>query len=322
RILYVAMTRARERLVIVGGAAGFGRSLSRWRLGCHALPSAVVEQDRCYLDWLGRALLPHADAQELRLLAGFTPETLLGEPGMFNISIAGGEAEGAPEAPFAPEKETRGGEVERILNWQYPYQTATTLAAKWTVSGLQNQGYQAEKAPFWAGGESSSVEEGNAYHKVMELLDFSRTEPRQIEEQLAALTREGRLTPEEAAPADGQRLAAFFSSSLGIRLRRAEKTVRELPFVYALSAAELGPGAPPDDQVLLQGRIDLAFCEGGGWVIVDYKTGAYGADEEELRRRYGTQLAWYKRALADIWRQEVRECYLYLFSSGCAVRMD
>ncbi|MCL2816801.1 MAG: helicase-exonuclease AddAB subunit AddA [Clostridiales bacterium] len=369
RVLYVAMTRARERLVMIGSAAGLGRAVSRWSLGVSGgdiLPAALMAQDRCYLDWLGRALLPHADAEKLRLLAGGGAGGVLGEPGLFGIYPAGAEAEEERLVPPAPKEDIqeRGEEIERILNWRYPHQAATALAAKWTVSGLQSlhNAYRHEAGaaittpdefiktqneaeefprgigvpgdhdesymPFWAEEEerdSGSAEEGNAYHKVMELLEFAHTAPEQIEGQIAVLTREGRLTGDEAALLDARRLAGLFSSPLGERLRKAEKIVREQPFVYAMSAADFGavlPGLGAEDRALLQGRVDLAFFEGDGWVIVDYKTGAYGADEAELRRRYGVQFACYRRALADIWRQPVKECYLYLFSAGRAVPMD
>ncbi len=137
--------------------------------------------------------------------------------------------------------------------------------------------------------------------------------------ELARLEAEQFLTHEQAAVVDPERIRRFLLSPLGQRMRRSPTLRREVRFSLPVSpaAAEgtLSSPAPGGDSVLLQGVVDCCFEENGEIVIVDFKTDARITPAQALER-YTPQLAAYAHAVSRITGQRVRECVLYLFSSG------
>ena len=135
------------------------------------------------------------------------------------------------------------------------------------------------------------------------------------------MTAAGRLTPEEAGRVDVEALAAFGASSLGQRARRAKRVWREQAFGLLLPAREVVPGAAVEDEVYLQGVIDLFFEESDGKIVlVDYKTDRK-TTPEVIRRRYQKQLSLYNQAIQRIIGKAAEEVYVYRLFDGDAVRL-
>lgn len=163
---------------------------------------------------------------------------------------------------------------------------------------------------------------GNAYHRVMELLPFATIrkaaaggEKEAFEVFMAKATAQGRLSEEYAGAVSRRKIVNFLNSTLGERMARAEqkgKLHREQPFVLGLSASRLGSEFPAEETVLIQGIIDAYWEEDGEIVLLDYKTDAVES-MQELQNRYETQLDYYKEALEKLTGLPVKECILYSF---------
>jgi ATP-dependent helicase/nuclease subunit A len=244
--------------------------------------------------------------------------------------------------------------VAAALSYKYPYRAACEAAAKWTVTELNQLEDRRQKTEDRIKPPTSTLQppssnlqppisklqppisnlyppasslspliRGSAQHKLLEYLDFSAAATAEaVLLQLAFLMEKGVLTAEEAALVEAEKIAGFAGSPLGRRMAAAARTLREAPFTYALPALELVPGAAPADKLVLQGVIDAAFWEGGGWVLLDYKTGGAGQTEQQLKEAYATQLHYYSRALQDIWQEPVKEAWLCFVDLQKNIRIE
>jgi len=234
--------------------------------------------------------------------------------------------------------------IERALGWEDPHRIAATTAAKWSVSDLKQRRSSDSGMPyrlprihqkphFLSNGNGSSqrfsaAELGTIMHTIMQHLDLARTlDETDIRQQIDKLVDRQFLTQEQVDAVQAGQIAAFFSSELGQRMKLARTVYRELPFTLAIPAGEIRSelSASPDEKIIVQGVIDCMFAEADGrLVLLDFKTDGIGAEPtpeaiEQLRERYGEQLRYYKRAVEEIWKQEVAESYLYLFAGGFSI---
>ena len=158
---------------------------------------------------------------------------------------------------------------------------------------------------------------GTAYHKVMELLDFSRDYDLQLlRNEIANMKESKMLTEEMAACVRAEDILKFLESSVGKRMRvatRANKCVAEQPFVLGMPANIVYSERNSEEMVLVQGIIDAYFEEDGELIVVDYKTDrVYSL--QELRERYHTQLDYYAEALQRLTGKKVKERIIYSFT--------
>jgi len=167
----------------------------------------------------------------------------------------------------------------------------------------------------------SGTVRGNAYHRVMEILDFEAVMgaddlENAIRDFLQKELAEKRLTEEYYNAVNIRKVANFMRSDIGIRMWRAQREGRlykEQPFVLGIDARRLGAEFPEGETVLIQGIIDVFFVEDDGLVLLDYKTDSVQS-MEELWNRYETQLDYYQEALQKLMQMPVKEKILYSFS--------
>ncbi|EAX46620.1 UvrD-like DNA helicase, C terminal [Thermosinus carboxydivorans Nor1] len=351
RILYVALTRAREKLILVGSVKKLADRCSDWcaMVGwqAQALPDALITDAKNYLDWLGPAIVRHPGGAPLRALAGCdeTPTAKLAALNAAWQVITHAADSINPVAPAQPAdnplavclkelKPLPGGDsawVAARLDWRYPYAAAVGQPAKLTVSEIKRRFALADQdGEQWypprlaarprfiqTAGKLTAAEVGTAMHTVMQHLnlagDMSASGVRRELERLVAAEI---LLPEQAAAVDVEAIAAFFTSPLGQRLLNAAWRRRELAFCQVLPAASIDPAlAGTDETVFIQGVVDCLFAEADGLILIDYKTDQV-KDGFELVERYDVQLKLYAAAMETILRQPVKEIYLYVFSTG------
>ena len=359
RILYVAMTRARERLILVGSARDLANKCVKWAetANCRgrSLPEAKVAAAKTYLDWIVPALVRHPDAGPLREMAGIAesqiPEGLDADTqgSSWDISFELTPAEAEPKADANQTTELMekirnlqplpgGGqaeEIRRIFNWRYPYREAVTQPAKLTVTEIkrrltgEDEGkplYQSiafAKPRFTGKKDLTAAQVGTAAHAVMQHINLKHgLTAFDIARQVEFLVAAEVILPEEAASIDIEATAAFFVSELGQRLQQAVWVKRELPFSLMLPAQRFSSaGLTGEDRVFVQGTVDCLFAEPDGLVLLDYKTDAVN-DPEKLAERYHVQLSLYAEAVAEILKQPVKEKYIYSFYLRETIRVN
>ena len=168
----------------------------------------------------------------------------------------------------------------------------------------------------------TSAEKGTAYHKVMQHIPFTAEgkSPEAIKAFIAELEGRHIMTAAEAASVDAERVAAFFTSQIGKRAIAASATLkRESPFILSMDYQ--------GSDILVQGTIDCCFLEDGQWILVDYKSNYVDEKHREkaierLRENYAPQLDLYRRALKEITGIPVRESILYLFGIDEELHFD
>jgi ATP-dependent helicase/nuclease subunit A len=174
--------------------------------------------------------------------------------------------------------------------------------------------------PFFAGGGSplSSAEIGTATHTFLQFADFARAESN-ARAEAARLADMGLLTDVEAGVLDYRGIDAFFKTVLYARIKKSSKIYRERKFLVDLSEITLdGDLSMEYNNGMLQGIADCFFEEGGGFVLLDYKTDR-SAEPQILEARYRHQLMLYKAAIEHIYGFKVVGTYIYSFRLGCEI---
>lgn len=303
RLLYVGMTRARERLILLGSPRRLSAALEKWQRPATAYAAGSAG---CMLDWV------------MESLGGYREGAFIAENGsIWQMQKQAADALTAPPAARqpslpAPAREEAAPAVSarlsRRLPPQPPLKTSVTAIAKtlreekddWE-SPSDKRTPKMEETPlpqFLQQEELSPAQRGTVTHRVLGLIDYEKIRENHYADALNQLQERGLLSPAEREAVRIPWLKGFFQSETGRRALAAREIHREWAF-----------NLQGESQSLIQGVIDLCFLEEEGWVLVDYKTDRAG--EAELRSRYQLQLQWYARALARITRRPVHQALLF-----------
>lgn len=333
RILYVAMTRAEEKLILIGCAKEV-RSISANYLGRSRIGS--------FLDMILPAAL-----EEPRWFSLYQvePEELLAETAFdivrenleytalynFDTSVVYHkelheylqrlETEEKEETEPLPVKVSVSDLKIKSMEEQ-DMQDFTILSHEEEDQRMPVPSFMQSEEMMDPAGQGAAY--GTIWHQVMATIDFARTGTEQeIRHAVLDLVESGRLREEEMAVLDYRRLLGFFHSRLGCSMIEAfkrGKLHREQPFVMGKPAKEIFSDRTEEDIVLVQGIIDAYYETGDGIVLMDYKTDSMKPGEEmKLVSRYQEQMRLYGRALEDMTGQQVKECILYSFSLGAEI---
>lgn len=344
RVLYVAMTRAKEKLILTGAVTDVGRRLAGWEAeaACQEEPLlyGVLSSATCYLDWIVPACRSEGN-RAIEIAVTTVPEVIEAE-----TLRQQEQQERYQRLVMWDENRVYDlgvrGEIEENFSYSYPYPWDITLHGKVSVSEIKKRSQQLEieetqetvmllpeeppLLPDFISGyeEKGGVARGTLYHNVLERLCLSATDTKEeIEAQLDQMEREKQLTDTERRQVNAWKLWKLFSSPIGKRIRLAEKEgrlFREQPFVIGRQAKEFYNETESTELVLLQGIIDVFFEEDNELVLLDYKTDYVGANGIEfLKKRYHTQFECYKQALEQITGKTVKEMILYSFAMDKAV---
>lgn len=329
RVLYVALTRAREKLLLVMTVKNPEKKLSALASafdGQSAVPPFAVRNAKSYGDWLLTAALRHPDAAPLRALLPEQEIPLLNADFSLRTVIcpapAETEAAEAADVQELPPDLALEAEIRRRVEYEYPYAALSRSVAKRAASSLGEQGMQfsmigVSRPSFLEKEGLSPAERGTALHKFMQFSDYRRAGEDQ-DAEVARLVQKGFLSEAEGKAVDRKRVAAFFQSTLAKRMLQSETLLREYKFTFFLPAGECDDGLPDSvaqEKVLVQGIADCVFVENGKLIIVDYKTDRI-AHEDALVERYRAQLSVYRRALAECIGLPVGQTLLYSFHLG------
>ena len=334
RVLYVAMTRAKEKLVMVCARAGAAKHLADLCAvtSCPVRPETVEEQ-KCMADWILLPLLCRPEAAPLRELAGADAAAVTVSDAPWRVEVHNGYDFAPAERAAEERTEETAPELPldtAALEWRYPYEPETTLSAKLTATQLKGRALDeeiAENAPlpprlrslakprFLKGAAAlTPAEQGTAMHAALQFLDFSTpAEEGAVRAAVKSMEERRLLTPEQARAVDAAALTRFLQSPLCARIRAAgERARREYRFSLLESAARFVPEASAGDEILLQGVVDCFFEEDGALVVVDFKTDRVAPDAlAERAEHYRPQLEAYSLALAQVIGKPVKEKILY-----------
>lgn len=327
RVLYVAMTRAKEKLILIATLNDAEKTLARLSLRLtpeNRVQPYVVRSVSSIADWLLLCALRHPDGHALRELAGASEEIVVPAKEKWDIRLIRPENEQKEEAALEtiPKAEPNRALEEQIaadIDYVYPYAALNGVCAKAAVSELTGQKfafrYAARSRPAFLSEKGlTPAERGTALHAYMQFADYRKAaaDPRKELERLVA---EKYLTPAQAQAIDLARAEAFFAGNLMKRIAASPRYEREVRFTAGIPAGRVKPDLKPplsEEQVIIQGAADLLFEENEELVLVDFKTDRT-KDVSALWERYRGQLELYRAAFERCTGKKVKECLLYSF---------
>ena len=329
RVLYVALTRAEEKLILTGTCKEDKLPQEDATQGAYGYSALRLQEASSYYD----LVLPAWQSVGRRLQICTQEELLQAE--LVRASLGYNSRQKLFEEAG---KEPEAAELALCERLQKPYahENLAGLFVKTTVSELKKEGMQEEAAegltlfpeeevvpylPQFVREQEETVSgttRGSAYHRLLEIFPFERQETwtaAKIRTVIEECKADRRLSEEYAAAINVYKIRAFLQTPLAARMAKAARSNRlhrEQPFVLGLSANRLNTDFPEDETVLIQGIIDVYLEEEDGIVLADYKTDLV-KDPKELILRYRVQLDYYEEALVRLTGKCVKEKLIYSF---------
>ncbi|MDQ0232241.1 helicase-exonuclease AddAB subunit AddA [Metabacillus malikii] len=310
RVLYVALTRAKEKLYLLGTLKDAEKTISSWQnLISHnewLLPDFERAKAKTYLDWIGPALIRHQDSHILNNGLASSNLEIARHPSKWSIEVIKNEENNETltmqqeinvelltsisNGETVPIESDKNEDVHAALTWFYPHIAATNSRSKQSVSEIKrqkesrdeysdsqiintSQSFLYERPSFMRNKSISAAERGTAMHTVMQHMNLEAKviTSHDLSKKLEELVSKEILTSELADVINSEQIIQFFSTSIGERLLSAKQVFREVPFSYALDAKQIYKDVE-DEAVLVQGVIDCLIEEEDGLVLIDYKT--------------------------------------------------
>ncbi|NMA90737.1 MAG: helicase-exonuclease AddAB subunit AddA [Amphibacillus sp.] len=369
RVLYVALTRAKEKLVMVGSVNSFEKKQNLWLETVEqpdwTLPSATRLQMSSYMDWVGASVIRHHQAELLRgdEQAVQICDEVFNDPSAWKISLEHARDyqtvsedkqidlidlrdkinQGELITDLDPELTKH---VENRLSFNYQYVQATEHRAKQSVTEIKRQQEkiddnaatdlirpfqpQITARPTFMLKEKrlSRAEIGTAMHTVMQHISFEEDwDQSKLKQFIQQLVLKEILTHEQSEVIDLRGIEQFFHSDAYQVIKKARQIEREVPFSVMIPSNEVYPDWQGEQEdIFLQGIIDLLVETDDGWVIIDYKTDYVNpvvdqAEVNRLKDRYQTQIKLYKQAIETILKVEINQTYLYFFNRSIFIEL-
>jgi len=323
RVLYVAMTRAKEHLMLIGtcreGSAE--KWSSRWSGHQGPLPPDVVQDGRTMLDWLGPLAFATVDTF---ITTTYSEQDVKAWPlpaarrrARTPVQEALARLEPLPEDPPLPEAAARA--IGRV-SFQYPHRPAAQLPAVQTVIELRSAKLPTLHRPRFMldDPQISAVlpsERGEATHLLLQHLQFGgRCDAEDVAAQIQWLVSRRIISAAQASMVDRAAILWLLESPVGKLLRSHHRILlRELPIYLAKDALE---SADPLDRIMVRGRLDVLIPLSDGSILIDYKTDAIAADQVPARAaEYTPQMQAYRDAVAKLTKRQVKESYLIFLTA-------
>lgn len=353
RVLYVAMTRAKEKLILVGSVKDWEKVRSKWCEVQHLptdvmLPEYLRARAKNYLDWIGPAVARHESFEsfsdeEYRPIDHPTKWTISPISNTYFMNALYTEENENVDEQGEPDVDSALlNQINERFTTPYAYLNSITKKSKTSVSEIKRiENLQREEEPethvmksskgsakrrplFLQEKTLSATEIGTVVHTVMQHAPqegFARIE--EVKAYMNVLVDRNLLTADEIQVVDPEKVVQFFESEIGQRFTRAKQLHREIPFTLSMIDDE-------GDSQIVQGILDCLFeDEEGKWVLLDYKTDKVlpsFAEEpyltNEMKNRYGVQLRVYSEAIELILNIKVDEKVLYLYNAAKEIQLD
>ena len=326
RILYVALTRAKEKLIITGTSKDHFKELEKkkeilkvYNSKDGKLNPIILKKYISYLDWIELVLLNSEEMKKIIKVNEFSKKDVVSKEEEKEIEIR----------EFDFEKEIDFEKYEKEFSWEYKNKLSTKLPMKSTVSKIkqiQNESVEfenlenheigiAEITPNFMDSEErvSASKKGTLMHLFMQKVDLKKSYTNhELEELKQELISKKIITEDEASFINLFKVQCFLNSKLAEKLKTAKLIEKEKAFCLKLNAKEVFKEAE-DETILVQGIIDLyAVLEDGKILLLDYKTDfVENGNENILIEKYKNQLKIYKQALEESLGKKVEEVYIY-----------
>lgn len=338
RVLYVAMTRAKDRLIMTYAEKNLASDLEKLVNRMDICDRRILTSGaQCPGTWVLMTALRRMEAGALFEISGRPDELIVSEhPWRITVeSVADADADGE-YVEHIESNISSDVDVDRMsksLNYLYPYMAATVLPSKHTATQLKGRQKDQEASEntqqptpifrswrtpsFAAGSHVSGTAFGNAVHSIMQHISFRKcTDLQGVSQEIRRLVNSGVVDEKTAEEITPEMLWAFFSTELGTKLRLSDNVLREFKFSVLEDAGEYAEGLT-DDKILLQGVVDCAIIDDDGITVLDFKTDRVtNGTIDAVAEGYKLQVQTYARVLSRIFKKNIVSCQLYFFRAN------
>ena len=341
RILYVALSRAKSKLIITGTFDSRKKSdgSSKRSEAINEIASLIGELGRIdegwlrlnnnFLYWIIACALRHPKANELRDLCEneqfYIDRSECGELKLFLPEFYPDKTDKKKTVFTATAESKTKEKIKENFSFSYEFAGSENIDSKKTPSALAESesgaDYSFETPSFMLESKLGAAAKGTATHRFMEKI---RSFDCDFEEEIEYMLSKGFLSETEAGVIDKFAIKKFLESPLAKRMSQSDELYKEYAVSYLEDAGFFDESIPDKlkgEKVFVDGMIDAVFTENSEAVIVDYKTDRVG-NIEELRDRYQKQMLLYKKAVEAVWGIPVKECCIYSFALGKELKMD
>lgn len=319
RILYVALTRAKEKLIITGVENDFEKSIEKkkelieiYEKENEKINHLVLKKYLSYLEWIELVYLNHKDIDNQIILNKIAKKDV--------IKAEENQEEQEHKNIELPDK-IDYEKINEILNWQYKYKEMTNIQSKMSVTKIkelknnetQNKQHIEIKPKFMLDKTKvSSAEKGTITHLILQKLDFKKEYTKQdLEKFVNNLCTKNIITPIQKESINIDKIYQIINTQFIKKLKNAKEIKKEIPFYTYINTKEIY-NTQNSENILVQGIIDLYYInEQDEIILVDYKTDYVEGSGEELIEKYKVQLEIYKKALEESLKKEVKHSYIY-----------
>lgn len=359
RILYVALTRAREKLILVGRSRNLSRLADSWSDCLHytsmLLPDYVIAAGNSYLEWLGAALIRHRNGQVLRDYCSDSrefPNCFAADESSWQIDIVSAGAANnisaagvcdeltqlvRSQAMFSGVSDKTAAVVQSILEYPYDDFKLQNVPAKLSVTEMKRRFAVLEQAgdavavvrqqplrrrPRFVQQKTGPTgsEYGTLVHSVLQYIDYRGSlDEVSLNQQLDMMVQLEKILPKQRSWLNTAMLRNFFSSELGQRMRRSAQVWREMPFSMLLRAQDFYPEVGDSEETIFVQGVIDVLFEEDDGLVLLDYKTDGGSDSSELAEKYRMQINIYASAVSQIMNRPVKEKYLYFFRLGQAV---
>ena len=328
RVLYVALTRAKERLIITGADKGLARmnKMADAPIMNGQVSPWTVRTAISYYDWIVASLCHHPDFPQeiLAKPSAVIPATI--DVGQLTVEVVSVVTEETEESSIEESDQIDNdivlAKMMGNIQWQYPHEADTLTPIKISVSQLAKaedaKKYLFHNKPIFMGKSAyTSTEKGIATHKFIQFADYEKAAISVMEEKQRLLD-EHYLSPREGDGISMNHVERFFKSPLFQRIIKADACYREIRFMQEITPqeiVELGLSIELAGNTVVQGIADCVIVEGEEVTVIDYKTDQ-ATSKEQLTGRYAQQLTLYSFILEKVLGKKITAKIIYSFPLG------
>ncbi len=322
RLLYVAFTRAKEKLIIVNSSKKTEEKLSK-AFGVYSICKdkeqyrTFLEDSNSYFDWILKTTalfkndLSNSDFAAFKFVQSdnidfFEEDFEIKDNGVADLNLS--------------------KKIREVISFKYPFEQVRSIASKSSVTAIAHKADSFEFSfnalpDFMSSSGLSAAKRGTATHRFMQFCDFSLAE-KDVKAELDRLYEFEFISEAEHDAVDIESVEKFFRSDVYNRIKNSDYK-REMRFITEIEAGRIDKTLPENvknEPIVIQGSVDLLFEENGKIVILDFKTDRI-TDEEKLRQAYSEQLKIYATACEQILGKPIGECMLYSFKLGKTIKI-
>ncbi len=352
RVLYVALTRAKEKLILTATVKDFNSTLSKisrniCNYNTQRLPFTLLAFATNYLDWILPALIRHKSFAEIINRNNIYINTIQSEYSDINFEIkiinlpdmVNREIQSQTNKDLL-KNELKNWDCNKIfdksireeiinrLNWSYKYKSDLSLHAKMTVTELKTSAQNIDNqdslniileekniTPKFMSNivEPKGATRGTIIHKVMQNIDLKNINSiDDVEVQIDMLIQKGKIDLEQKKLINTETIYNFTKSNIAHRMNNANEVFKEKQFIVGIKANKINKDFKSNEIILIQGIIDVYFEEDDGIVLLDYKTDTMYTKNLFIDK-YKTQLEYYQKAIEQITHKNVKQKIIYAF---------